>query len=665
MFGDEALTSLFTPTVPHRRGRGFPWWAWVVSAVAIFVSAVGGIAFAPEGSPVAIWWPAAGVSVLVGLLASPRSALPAILLVLGVTVLANAVGGRSLLVAAAFGLANAAEVAVVLWACGAFRRRMRLQGLSDAIRFAGAAGAGAATAGLLAAITVTLLGIGDFGRTITFVTASHAAAVLMIAPLGILPHRLPRRRTPIEISSQTLILAVIIGTVFAPGATLPLAFLPYPVLAWAAFRFSLRIVVVQQLVASIAILLLTLAGGGPFSAPGIDPLTGAALAEAFLVTFAGFAVVLASAQHQLRETSRGLTVSTRLLSGGIIDAQVGLATARPAAGGYAVLWRNTAARDLLAAELDDSGFWAGAVADSAADALGSGRPVTVEVKDRVLTVAANPMNDDSQTFAVQIMDVTSIVRAQQALLDAERARADALAEQADLDRQRDDFVSTTSHELRTPVTSILGYLELVRGAPVIGDRERDWLTVVDRNAKRLLGIIEDLLTFGEARESVMDPVPTVDLADIVRDVLATLAPLIDRKNLNVDVRVPSTTVPCNADDARRAVANLLGNAANFTPDGGRITVSAERRGSTTLLRIEDSGPGMDDHALAHAFDRFFRAPEAARMSAPGTGLGLAIARELLRRNQAAVDLERASDRGLRATITFAAGHSPTHIKAPS
>lgn len=655
MFGDEALTSLFTPTAPARRGRGFPWWAWMVSAVSIFALALGGIFFAPPGSPVAIWWPAAGVSVLVGLLASPRSAVASILMVLGVTILANAVGGRPLLVTVAFGLANAAEVLVVLWVCGAFRRRMRLRGLGDAVRFAAAAGAGAVTAGSLAAITVSTLGIGDFGRTIIFVSASHAAAVLIIAPLGILPHSPLRRLAPIEISVQTLILAVTIGIVFAPGATLPLAFLPYPLLAWAAFRFPLRVVVVQQLVASIAILFLTLNGGGPFSAPRIDVLTGAALAEAFLVTFAGFAVVLASAQHQLRETTRSLSVSTRLLSGGIIDAQVGLATARPSPGGYAVLWRNTAARDLLGAELGDTGFWAGAVADSAADALETGQPATVEVDDRVLTVAANPMSDHEHTFAVQIMDVTSIVRAQQALVGAERARADALAAQADLDRQREDFVSTTSHELRTPVTSIVGYLELLLGASAIGDRERGWLRVVDRNAKRLLGIIEDLLTFGEAQEPITHDRPSVDLADVVSDVLSTLGPLIDRKGLDVQVSVPRITVACRDDDAHRAVANLLSNATNFTPHGGRITVSAERADERALLHIEDTGPGMDDHALAHAFDRFFRAPDAARMSTPGTGLGLGIARELLRRNDAAVDLQRATERGLKATITFASG----------
>lgn len=645
------LASLFSPAETPTQ-RPLAWWGWVAAGVAIFGLALSGILFTPAGSPVAVWWPAAGVSVLLGIMASPAQSLRAIVFVLVVTFAANAFAGRPIHVAAAFGVANAAEVAVVLWVSGSFRARFRLGTLNRGVRFAVAVAAGAATAGGIAAATVAVLEGGDFQRTFLFVTASHAAAVLMIAPVAALPPSIPTRRSLLEIGAQTLLLIITISAVFSPDRSLPLAFLPYPILAWAAFRFPLPVVVVQQFLASLAILILTLAGGGPFASSSLDILTAAALVEVFLVTFAGFAIVIGSAQYELRETTRRLDVSARLLSGGIIDAQVGLATVRPTGDGHAVLWRNSAAEEMLSNELSDVGLWKGAIADSAIEALLTGDPATVTSVDRTLTITANPISDSDDSFAVQVIDITSIIRAQQSRIEAERARADALLSQVDLERQREDFVSTTSHELRTPVTGILGYLELISDSPTFGERERGWLDVIERNARRLLGLIEDLLTFGQAREDATSSAERVNLRHVVTEVLTTLLPTTDRKDIAVHVDVSDIMVACDPDDAHRAVTNLLTNAVKFTPAGGRITVSSEEVSPRAMLHIHDTGPGMDDYALAHAFDRFFRAPEAEKSSVPGTGLGLAIVRELMRRNNGNVILRRGIDGGLQATLAF-------------
>ncbi len=632
-----------------------PWWAWVVALASIFAAGLSGVLFAPVGSPVALWWPAAGLAVLWGVLHGRRRLPWALLLVLVATFAANAVAGRSIAVSGLFGLINAAEVAIVVAVLGTAARAFRLSGLRPAVRFTVAVMAAAVAAGVLAAAVVALLEGGAWWPTAAFVAASHAAAVSMLAPVALLPKPLPVRAGPVEMVVQVVVLAAVVLAVFWPGQTLPLAFAPYIALAWAAFRFPIRVVLAESVVGGLAILVLTLRGGGPFAAAGIDLLTGAALVELFLVTFSSVAIVLVSAQYELRALSRRLDASTRLLTGSLVDAQVGLAIVQRVEGEARIAWSNPSARSLLADELDDADVWDGPVLRAARAALASGEPITARAADRTITLAANRIDGEAERFAIQKIVLTEVLAAQEARLEAEIEHDAARSIRADLERQRDDFLATTSHELRTPITSIVGYTELLADAGELPGREREWVEAIDRNAVRLSQLVEDLLTLSSASA---EPGGTrrrepVRCREVLDEAVAAHAALARGKGVRIEVVADDEAVLAVRADLARAVGNVLANALKFTPAGGRVALSAHDEGAEVAIAVADTGPGMSEASMAHAFERFYRAPEAERDSVPGTGLGLAIVAELVRRNAGTATLRANADGGLTAVLRLA------------
>ncbi|MER7072049.1 ATP-binding protein [Terrabacter sp. NPDC000476] len=282
------------------------WWVSALLAhVGIFVLGATAVRFAPPGSTVAVWWPAGGLAVSFAL-ATGRSARAWIFIAAVVVSsgLANAYAGRPPLVAACFGIANAAETAVVHGLLTRERRRPTLASMDDLWRLLAATLAGALVFGLLAGLTVRLGLGGPFLATVYAVAASHAAAVLVFAPLGIAARLHRRRRLSLEEVVQWVAVVGVTTWVFGAGQGLPLAFLPIPLLVWGALRLSLRTVSVQLLLVGVLAVVLTSLGGGPFAGAatltGIRPETVGALTQAFLATAAVTTLALAVAATQRR-----------------------------------------------------------------------------------------------------------------------------------------------------------------------------------------------------------------------------------------------------------------------------------------------------------------------------------------------------------------------------
>lgn len=239
---------------------------------------------------------------------------------------------------------------------------------------------------------------------------------------------------------------------------------------------------------------------------------------------------------------------------------------------------------------------------------------------------------------------------------SERQRAEHLARLEELDRQKDDFMSTVSHELRTPLTSISGYLEMLNegDAGELTKPQRQMLDVVGRNAQRLRGLIEDLLVLNRLEASGLPPeTRVISACEIVRDVAEELAPVAARAGILVqhDEREGSW-VRGDPQQLARALSNLASNAVKFTPAGGtiRLTCRPAPDGSGVEIRCADTGMGVPEAETQHLFTRFFRASNAAREQIPGTGLGLVIVRNIVERHEGTVDVTSAEGRG--ATFTM-------------
>jgi signal transduction histidine kinase len=208
---------------------------------------------------------------------------------------------------------------------------------------------------------------------------------------------------------------------------------------------------------------------------------------------------------------------------------------------------------------------------------------------------------------------------------------------AELDRTREEFIATTSHELRTPVASILGYVELLEEMDSAPDPHAPgFLTKIRRNAERLQVLSEDLLVLfhweAERRRREAAPEPgRSDLVEVAVRVRETMAPLAVRQHVSLAVHAPAEPleVPGAADQLERALLNLVSNAVKYTPGGGAVRCRLTREVDEAVVEVRDDGIGIAEDELEGLFGRFFRASSARERSIAGVGLGLSIVHEIV------------------------------------
>jgi signal transduction histidine kinase len=218
---------------------------------------------------------------------------------------------------------------------------------------------------------------------------------------------------------------------------------------------------------------------------------------------------------------------------------------------------------------------------------------------------------------------------------ARRDRAELLRREntrlVELDQMKEEFVASVSHELRTPLTSIRGYLELVLEDNPTPD-QADYLRIIERNADRLLDLINDLLDVAQAENGhlVLNREP-VDLASIVADAVAGQQPTASARQIELGLDVAEPEIGVRADRKRigQVVDNLLSNALKFTPDGGSVGVRLAQHNGHLRLDVSDTGIGIPAAEQERLFERFFRTAAASGQAFQGTGLGLAISKAIV------------------------------------
>ena len=250
-------------------------------------------------------------------------------------------------------------------------------------------------------------------------------------------------------------------------------------------------------------------------------------------------------------------------------------------------------------------------------------------------------------------DITNRKRAEQErerLLAQEREQVERLRE---LDRLKDVLIASVSHELRTPLTSIRGYLDLLREAEAgefTHEQEQEFLEVVDRNARRLLRIVSDLLFVAQLDAGLVLERSAVDLGELARESVEAARPHAEAKAIELTLEHDSAP-PVEGDRARLAqlLDNLISNALKFTRRGGRVTVRTVAADGKALLEVSDTGIGIPANDLARLFERFFRTRAASEGAIPGTGLGLSITKAIAEAHGGTIRVE--SREGVGTTFT--------------
>ena len=376
---------------------------WGGGATLIFALSIVSIAYVMPTLPVALWWPAAGVSAAFVLRARERQRPLAIALVLVITALGNLVAGRPIDISGLYGAANALEVTLLSWLLLRGREDARLRTTTDAVRFVTWTAVSSFTFALAVALINLALANGEPVSSALITGASHFSAVLLIVPLVLFDTQPQTRPAASEIVAQLIAMTVALAAGLGPLTELPLAFLVFVPLAWVTLRFPPRYAHVQALTVAVVTILLTRLSVRIFTPTRISVIELAVTVAVFLAAVGIFTVVSTTERNE------------------------SLANARTAV-------------------------------DSA-----------------------------------------------EAGAEAARATTATLQVRYDLERQRQDFLSTTSHELRTPVTIIAGYSELLADSDLSAEGAA-WVDAIHRNTGRLAAMLDDLLAFSRTEAEQPRPV---------------------------------------------------------------------------------------------------------------------------------------------------------------
>ena len=218
---------------------------------------------------------------------------------------------------------------------------------------------------------------------------------------------------------------------------------------------------------------------------------------------------------------------------------------------------------------------------------------------------------------------------------------------------KSDFVATASHELRSPLTSIKGFVELLGRSKALGDREREFVGVILQSTDRLVELVNDLLDVARLEAGRMEVHPRLfDLAELVREAAGLMGPRISGKDQRLDLDLPPGMRRALADPVRvrQILTNLVSNAHQYTGEGGRITVTADQAGDRLELSVADNGRGMTPDDLDRVFDRFVRRDDGG----PGTGLGLSIVKSLVDLQGGSIDVKSTVGEGTTFTVALPA-----------
>jgi PAS domain S-box-containing protein len=225
------------------------------------------------------------------------------------------------------------------------------------------------------------------------------------------------------------------------------------------------------------------------------------------------------------------------------------------------------------------------------------------------------------------------------------------------DRVKSEFVATVSHELRTPMTSIKGYADLLLmgAAGEINADQRRFLEVVKGNADRLSFLVNDLLDISRIEQGGVDlDYRPIDLGSVVKDVVASVDGRRgnEGRSLQVTLDIPPDlpTIEGDYDRITQVVLNVVGNAYQYTPDDGSVTIRATPEDTGVRLDVIDTGIGIEEEDKPRIFERFFRGEDPMVMKTSGTGLGMSITHHLVKMHNGEITFESELGKGTTFTI---------------
>jgi PAS domain S-box-containing protein len=271
---------------------------------------------------------------------------------------------------------------------------------------------------------------------------------------------------------------------------------------------------------------------------------------------------------------------------------------------------------------------------------------------------------DVRGIVLNARDVTERNRVEaerERLLEQELQANEKLRE---IDGLKDEFVALVSHEVRTPLTSILGYLELLSEQDLT-EEQRSYTDVIGRNSHRLVRLTSDLLFIAQIDDGQLTvDQDRIDLGTTIAQALTAAAPAATTANIEL-VGDESMSLPLAGDEGRLAqlLDNLISNAIKFTPSGGKVEVAAGTSPDGVWIEVRDSGIGIGESDQERLFNKFFRTGAATKASIQGTGLGLAISKAIVEAHGGSIRVESVEGEGTTFRVELPSVRSGVHLVA--
>jgi two-component system NtrC family sensor kinase len=229
----------------------------------------------------------------------------------------------------------------------------------------------------------------------------------------------------------------------------------------------------------------------------------------------------------------------------------------------------------------------------------------------------------------------------------------------EIDRIRREFVSTVSHDLRSPLTSVIGYSELIERAGPLNEQQRDFVSRIQDSIQHITSLINDLLDIGTIEAGIDTRREFVQLEGILRYTIDMLHGQIEAKSLMVRTDIPLAlpSLRANPIRLRQVLDNVVGNAIKYSHTGGEIYISIHPEGNQIILEVTDQGPGIPPSDQPHIFDKFYRATNIGP-DVEGSGLGLAIVKNIVENHQGRIWVESTLGKGSSFFIVLPVNAEP-------
>jgi len=212
-----------------------------------------------------------------------------------------------------------------------------------------------------------------------------------------------------------------------------------------------------------------------------------------------------------------------------------------------------------------------------------------------------------------------------------------------------DFIANVSHELKTPLTSIKGFAEILEKGDIAKEQAQEFSSIINKESSRLMSLVQDTLTLTKQNNRIKKK--SINISRMIGEILRTLDPQITQKNLAVTQQLDDISLKTDKVMIHSIFKNLIENAIKYTADSGKVFVQLHKEQGKIIFSVADNGPGLTEIQKSRIFERFYRTDEG-RMADGGTGLGLAIVEKNVRDLGGEIDLVSILDKGTTFTVRF-------------